>query len=259
VSTTTITTTVTLRADAINLPVRTGSVQCVVTSPPYLGQRVYGEDSREMGAEDTLADYISGLLLVAEEIRRILRPDGLLWLNLGDKANRSGGAGGDYGQGGDKSGRPKYGKFYDRLYAPGQFLDVPGKTLTALQLKGWRLRQYVIWNKDQESREDLKHVRRPRTSHEVILMLAPTKERSKAYPERLPETGSVWTFPTARSERKGHQAPFPDELARRCVLASTDPGDLVLDPFVGSGTTTRVAQSLRRRAIGVDLYTGRNS
>jgi DNA modification methylase len=246
-----------IRADAMAMPIRDAVAQCVVTSPPYLGQRVYGDSPQlEIGREDCVDDFCIAMRSVGHEVRRILRADGIWWLNLGDKANGSGGAGGDYNAGGGKDGKPRYGKFHDPDYEVGQFLDVPGKVVTWLQLHGWRLRQHIIWDKGVESRESLDHVNRPRTSHESILMLQPGPGRCKFYPERLPETGSVWHFhPANRGEKKNHQAPFPDELARRCILASSDPGDLVVDPFVGSGTTTRVAEDLGRRALGLDIYT----
>lgn len=245
-----------VRADALDLPLRPNSAQCVVTSPPYLGQRVYGDAELEVGREPSVDDFCMSMIAVALGVAEVLKDDGLFWLNLGDKANGSGGAGGDYQTGGSKDGKSRFGKFYDSEFERGQFLDVPGKVIYWLQCHGWRLRQYIVWDKGVESRESLNHVNRPRTSHEVILMLQPRQGRAKFYPERLPETGSVWHFRPANREGKNHQAPFPDELARRCILASTDEGDLVLDPFVGSGTTTRVAGQLGRRAVGVDLYAG---
>lgn len=245
---------VTLRADARAVPIASGVASCVVISPPYLGQRNYGDDEGEIGRCETVASYIEEMVAACSEIRRILRPDGTLWLNEGDKANGSGGAGGDYNKGGSKAGKPKYGKFYDPAYAKGQFLDVPGKVVAALQNDGWRLRLPIVWDKGQESREDLKHVKRPRWSHEMLYMLAPTKAPSRFFPDAIPETGSVWHFKPAQSERKGHPAPFPDELAERCILASTEPDDLVVDTFNGSGTVTRIARALGRRAVGTDLY-----
>jgi hypothetical protein len=80
--------------------------------------------------------------------------------------------------------------------------------------------------------------------------------RPRFYPTALTETGSVWHFKPGGSG-PAHLAPFPDELARRCILPSTLPGDIVLDPFHGSGTTARVAEAHGRRGIGVDLYAGR--
>lgn len=255
---TSITSSLTVRGNAIQIPVRSATAQSVVTSPPYLGQRVYGDSDLEVGTEETVADYVWFLTQIGAEIRRILKPDGLWWLNIGDKANGSGGAGGDYNAGGAKEGKPKYGKFRDLKFKTVQFLDVPGKVVAALQADNWRLRSEIIWDKGQDSVESLAHVRRPRVSHEKIFLLAPTDTRSTYYGDRLKEKGSVWHFPPAQLEGKNHLAPFPDELARRCIVASTNPGDLVVDPFVGSGTTTRVAQSLGRPSVGIDLYAGRN-
>lgn len=103
----------------------------------------------------------------------------------------------------------------------------------------------------------------PRWSHEMIFLLTPwertrraNEARPKWYPSGLVETGSVWHFPPG-SSGDPHLAPFPDELARRCILPTTLPGDLVLDPFAGSDTVGRVAAKLGRRSIGVDLYAGR--
>lgn len=245
----------TLRGHAQQLPIRDHSVQCVVTSPPYLGQRIYGDHELELGQENSVARFVNEMQWVFMELARVLAPGGVVWLNVGDKANGSGGAGGDYNPGGSKDGRARFGKFYDPKFQKGQFLDVPGKVLAGVQQLDWRLRSEIIWNKGQESREDLKHVKRPRVSHEKIFMLT----RPGAYqffPERLKETGSIWSFPPAQTERKGHDAPFPDELPSRCILASTVPGDLVLDPFTGSGTSVRVARTLGRKGVGLDLYAG---
>lgn len=245
---------VTLRADARALPIASGVAACVVTSPPYLGQREYGDEAEEFGRGQTVASYIDEMVAMADELRRVMRPDATLWLNMGDKANGSGGSGGDYNKGGSKAGKRGFGKFHDPAYAKGQFLDVPGKVVNALQQHGWRLRLPIVWDKGQESRESMSHVKRPRWSHEMLYMLAPSKAVTRFFPEHLPETGSVWHFKPAQSEHKDHAAPFPDELATRCILASTEPGDLVVDPFNGSGTVTRIARVLGRRAVGTDLY-----
>jgi site-specific DNA-methyltransferase (cytosine-N4-specific) len=256
VTMTTMSKGVLLRADAVFAPIRKNSVQCVITSPPYLGQRVYGDSKLELGLEDSVSNYVYMMRWVFRNLKPTLTDTATVWLNLGDKANGSGGAGGDYNAGGSKEGKPAYGKFYDPRFEKGQFLDVPGKVVTGLQYDGWRLRSEIIWNKGQESRESLAHVNRPRVSHEKIFMLTPGPGRCKFYPDRLKETGSIWSFPPAQAERKGHAAPFPDELPSRCVLVSTDPGDVVLDPFAGSGTTIRVAADLDRCAVGLDIYAG---
>lgn len=237
--------------------------QACVTSPPYLAQRRYGDNDLEGGTQTTLAGYVTWLADTLDQVRRVLRPDGLLWLNLGDKANGSGGAGGDWNT---DSGRYKNSsntftaargpaKFRDPDYLEASYLDVPGAVLRALLLRGWRLRLPIVWQKTRPAPEDQRHVRRPSWSHEMIYLLAPSSShhRSRFYPTLLKQRGSVWTFP-AGGQGPAHLAPFPDELARRCILPSTLPGDLVIDPFAGSGTTLRVATAHGRRAAGIDLY-----
>jgi DNA modification methylase len=262
-----------VRADAMDLleHVEPGSVQCCVTSPPYLKQRRYGDDPREGGLQEDLSSYVGWLADVFDQVRTAMHPTGLVWVNLGDKANGSGGAGGDWrdkhrpnrrlGPGArlDVSGAGP-GRFDDKAFETGGYLDVPGAFVAELLRRGWRLRLPIVWDKGREAPEDLRHIGRPRPAHEMIYMLSPTKRarkrhepRPKFHPERLVETGSVWHFPPGGSG-PSHLAPFPRELARRCIGPSTDPGDLVLDPFSGSGTTCRVAESMGRRAIGLDLY-----
>jgi hypothetical protein len=212
---------------------------------------------------------------VFREVRRVLRPDALAWVNIADTAAGSGGAGGDYGPAGRRSGylgyrqaRPTiwrktrtYGEIELSSLAPGQWCNVPGRLVGALQEDGWRLRAWITWAKTTTAGrplvrpENLAHANRPGVSSEVILLLAPGPSRSVFDPAGLVEAGDVWHFPPVRGAAGGgHPAPFPDELARRCILPSTRRGDLVVDPFHGSGTTGRVASRLGRRYAGADLY-----
>lgn len=237
-------------------PIRQKSIACVITSPPYPRQRVYGDDPREVGRAPTLETFLQQMVMTARAVRRVLRPDGLYWVNVGDRANGTGGAGGDYNKGGLKDGKPKPEPFHDPTYARTQFLDVAGKLAWALQADGWRLRLRLTWDKGVESRESLDHVARPRVQSETILMLAPTSSRTRFFPQRLKETGDVWHFPPG-SDGPAHLAPFPDELAERCLLPSTEEGDYVLDPYAGSGTVERVAERFGRRGVSLDLYAGR--
>jgi DNA modification methylase len=244
-----------LPADALFMPLVEHCAQVIVTSPPYLGQRVYGTSDHEVGREERVDHYLETMGWFADESRRVLRADGILWLNLGDKASGSGGAGGDYNKGGAKEGKPRFGRFHDPDYEVGQWLDIPGKVASVFQERGWRLRADIIWDKGVRERQDINHVNRPLVQHERIFMLQPGKGRAKFFPDRLPDGGgTIWRMPTAARERKGHLAPFPNELPRRCIAASTDPGDLVVDPFAGSGTTVRVARLMRRPSVGFDIY-----
>lgn len=238
-----------------------GTIDLVVTSPPYLEQRAYGHDPDEIGRGRSLAEYVDDIVTVFDQLRRKMRPrTSSAWLNLGDKANGSGGAGGDWkrpGNGGrNKGGGP--GRFQDLAYPEGTFLDVPGAVLRALLADRWRLRAYIVWDKGRCAPESVRHVGRPLVSHEPIFLLTPWPRpaRPKFYPSQLAEAGSVWRFPPG-GDGDPHLAPFPDELARRCILPCTLPGDTVLDPFAGSGTVPRVAEQLGRIGYGVDLYHGR--
>lgn len=241
------------------------SVDAVVTSPPYLRQRHYGDnDVDEIGREDTVEEYLANLMSVFDHVKRILRPTGSVWINIGDKANDSGGAGGDWSTLGRTTKRTGSGpgRFRDDRFADGTFLDVPARFAGALVDRGWRLRLPIVWDKGREAPESLRHVGRPRWSHEMIYLFTPYRrphraldrgQRTKFYPSGLVETGSVWHFPPG-GNGDPHLAPFPDELARRCILPSTLPGDTVLDPFSGSGTVPRVAEQLGRIGIGCELY-----
>ena len=202
------------------------------------------------------------------ELRRVMKPDtSSAWLNLGDKANNSGGAGGDWAKDNREAaiagGGP--GRFRDPAFPEASYVDAPGLVLHELMRRGWRLRMPIVWDKGRQQPESLRHVRRPRWSHEMIFLLVPwersrksTDRRPKWYPTGLVETGSVWHFPPGSNPASDpHLAPFPDELARRCILPTTLPGDVVFDPFAGSGTVPRVAAELGRAGIGTDLYAGR--
>ncbi len=244
-----------IRGDARRLPLRPKSAQICVSSPPYPRQRRYGDSSSEFGLEGTLTEYVDDLADVFDQLRGsdgILADDGVLWLNLGDRANFSGGAGGDWSRK-QKKGGPL--PFRDPSYPKQSYVDAPGAVVRELVRRGWRLRLPIVWSKGSEQPEDLNHVRRPRRSHEMIFMLAPSPKRTKFFPDRLAETGSVWTFPPGGSGDP-HLAPFPDELARRCILPSTERGDVVMDPFAGSCTSERVATELGRVGVSVDLYAG---
>lgn len=256
------------KADARHLPADLDNVADVaVTSSPYWGLRDYGDDPDEIGRH-TIPAFLDDLDAALAEIERLLKPDGLLWWNIGDTRTGSGGAGGDYSSG--RTGKRPFRQAANGLgLHRGQWAMIPHRFALRAQDAGWLVLADVTWSKGKvrlrngvpelvtrRRPEDLKHVRRPGISSERIFLLARTlKARKRFRPSMLVETGDVWTFPPdGDSRRPKHEAPFPDELVRRCILPTTLPGDVVLDPFAGSGTTLRVAAEHGRQAIGFDLY-----
>lgn len=235
------------------------SVQCVVTSPPYFGLRDYGV-AGQVGLECGPAEYISRLVLIFREVRRVLREGGTLWLNVGDSFATTGG-GRRYGSTDGKVGRAS---------APGRarrppegmreknLLGIPWRLALALQEDGWNLRCDIIWAKPNPVPESVKD--RPVRSHEYIFLLTKSSRYyfdSAAQREESADGGtrtgrSVWSIAT-KPFREAHFATFPPDLAERCIKAGSRRGDLVLDPFGGAGTTALVADRLGRRALMIEL------
>jgi len=228
-------------------------VQCVVTSPPYFGLANYDSgDDRELGRHD-LDRYINDMVTVGQEIRRVSDDRAVWWLNIGDSFAGSGGAGGDYNKGGKREGLAKVRPGATGLAGPQQVL-VPQRVALALQADGWLVRKWVTWDQTGVLPEDPKHVRRPLRQSETILMLTKSVDhRWNPEMQRFLGLGDVWKFARERSQAKRGMRAFPPELPQRCILLSTQPGDIVLDPFGGSGTTVGVALSLGRFGVDVEL------
>lgn len=228
------------------------SVDCVVTSPPYYWQRDYGVDG-QIGHEPTPAEYVAKLVDVFRELRRCLKPSGTVWLNIGDVYYS--GNGQPHGRDPRSSSRDWMRKKLRPLDVSGMgppkksLLGLPWRVALGLQDDGWVVRSEIIWCRDTALAEpSVKD--RPHRQHESIFLLS----KSRRYyfdREALPEQ-SVWHIPHERSSR-GHNAAFPEELARRCVNAGCPNGGVVLDPFGGSGTTGVVANNMQRDAIMIDL------
>lgn len=246
-----------------------GFVNTVVTSPPYFGQRDY-EVEGQVGSEACHSEYIERLVSIFRGLREVLRDDGTLWLNLGDK------------------------------YRNGVLLGMPWRVALALVDDGWTLRSDVIWHKPNAMPHSAKT--RPTTDHEYLFMFSKSKdyyydadairephvtfsENSKMRGGRnhlgkrggTPEAGknkgnsnlhdarwdqafhplgrnrrTVWSVPLGKF-REAHFAVFPEKLIEPCVLAGSPRGGIVLDPFFGSGTAGLVALNNGRRFVGVDL------
>ena len=278
------------------------SVQTAVTSPPYWGLRDYGV-SGQLGLEPTLTEYLAGMIDVFRQIHRVLRPDGSLWLNMGDAYNSGTSAKRPPSKTGSVGHWKNGGKLGDeRINAPGlkvkDLIGTPWRVALALQEDGWWHRGEIIWHKTNASPET-NTVGRPTRAHEYIFQLSKTAHpyydvtalREKASPSTHSRAGrngqvsigpksapegqriknnesfnaamgqvlemrnarSVWSFPTVTSGDNKHFATFPEELPRRCILAGSREGDVVLDPFLGTGTTGAVALSLGRAFVGVEL------
>jgi site-specific DNA-methyltransferase (cytosine-N4-specific) len=231
-------------------------VQCVVTSPPYWGLRDYGIQG-QIGLEGTLAGYINKLTSIFAEIRRILKRDGILWLNIGD-----GYTSGNRGWRAPDKKNPNRAMAVRPDNPPGlkdkDLIGVPWRLAFALQADGWYLRSDIIWHKPNAMPESVKD--RPTRAHEYLFMLT-KEERYRYYGEVVMEEAdqgrrnrrTVWNINTAPS-LGAHVASFPPDLVEPCILASSKPGDYVLDPFFGVGTVGLVAQGLGRRFIGAELH-----
>ena len=231
------------------------SVHTCVTSPPYYGLRDYGHDG-QIGLEETPEAYVAKLVEVFREVRRVLRDDGTLWLNLGDS------------------------------YKEKQLLGIPWRVAFALQADGWYLRQDIIWHKPNPMPESVTD--RCTKAHEYIFLfsksaryyydaeavkircekdwgtrdrkdgkyhnegsgLNPHKGLEKSY--EYANRRSVWTV-TTQPYPGAHFAAFPPDLIRPCIQAGCPPNGLVLDPFGGSGTTAQVAIQEGRNAVIIEL------
>ena len=236
------------------------SVQTCVTSPPYWGLRDY-DDSGQLGQEDHPEQFVSKLTEIFEEVRRVLKDDGTLWLNIGDTYF---GAKGGHWDGGNSITNSETGeKYREHRKAPPKheylktkdLVGVPWLLAFSMQKKGWFLRQDIIWAKPNPMPEAVND--RCAKSHEHIFLFS---KKKKYYFDadilRDAFTGArmrdVWTINTS-SFAGAHFAVFPEALPERCIKAGSKEGDTVLDPFMGSGTTAYVAQRLSRKWIGIEL------
>lgn len=232
-------------------------MNCIVTSPPYFWLRDYGVE-KQIGLEDTVDGFVDAIGDVMEEAFRVLSNDGLLFLNIGDTYYS--GKGMSHGTD-KKSKKRRFGlRAVDKSGGMGiglqrkSAIGMPWRVALKLASCGWVLRSSIIWHREKCLPE---HVRdRPSRSYEYIFMLAKSRKyyfnKQPLIDKKIEE--DMWTIPAKTKVRSEiDTAPFPDELVRRCLEIGCPEGGVVLDPFIGSGTTARVALEMGRSAIGVDL------
>jgi DNA modification methylase len=263
-------------------------VQTCVTSPPYWNMRTYLPESHEakaneIGNEATPEEYVAKLVEIFHEVHRVLRDGGTLWVNLGDCY--TGSMGGSFKSGAawdrylERSKRKGYMPGvrartpYQRArmsvgeLKPKNLIGIPWMTAFALRTDQWILRCDVIWEKPNVLPEPVQD--RPTRSHEYMFLFSKGPTYYYDYDAVL-EPFSDNTPEFARGDRKGrnkrsvwriqprpylgaHFAVFPPELPTLCIKAGSKPGDVILDPFAGSGTTLMVAKDLDRDFIGIEL------
>lgn len=164
-----------LQGDAREIPLRDESVHMVCTSPPYWGLRDYHID-KQIGLEASIECYTEQMLLVFAEVWRVLRPDGTLWLNLGDSYSTQAGHG--YVPGGGSQGK-RWKKDLNTTWQPNRFKQIglkpkdlcgiPWRIAFALQAAGWWLRSDIIWEKPNPMPESVSD--RPTKAHEYMFLL----------------------------------------------------------------------------------------
>ena len=242
------------------------SFQCCITSPPYWGLRDYQSEG-QIGAEIYVDDYVQNLVAVFREVRRVLREDGTLWLNIGDSytsGNRTWRDADTKNKGRAMSYRPPT----PVGLKPKDLVGVPWRVAFALQADGWYLRSDIIWHKPNCQPESVKD--RPTRSHEYIFLFSKSKNYyydHAAIQEKTVTNGgsknkrTVWTASLNESIWNintepfsgAHFAVFPRALVRPCILAGSKRDDFILDPFFGSGTTGEVALEYDRNCVGIEL------
>jgi DNA modification methylase len=230
--------------------------QTCITSPPYWGLRDYGV-SDQIGAERRVQEYIENVVLVFNEVKRVLKEDGTFWLNIGDSYTS-----------GNRTWRDSDRKNPARAMSyrpptpdglkPKDLIGVPWRLAFALQAAGWYLRSDIIWHKPNCQPESVKD--RPTRSHEYIFLL--TKNERYFYDNEAikEETTSgtkknkrtVWSINTEAFDG-AHFATFPESLVSPCVMAGSRERDIVLDPFFGSGTVGYVALKHGRSFVGIEI------
>jgi DNA modification methylase len=261
-------------------------VQTCVTSPPYFGLRDYGHDG-QIGLEETPDQYIEAMVEVFSCVKNILADDGTLWLNIGDSYAGNNSQASNNGRAGFGKPRERVVNRTGEGLKTKDLIGIPWMLAFALRADGWYLRQDIIWHKPNPMPESVQD--RCTKAHEYIFLFSKKQHyhfdheaikeegvipagtlAAKGSAERQNQKGvnarppeykeydgqrnkrSVWTV-TTKPYEGAHFAVFPTDLIEPCILAGAPVGGVVLDPFMGSGTTAQVAQSLGRQYLGCEL------
>ena len=264
-----------------------------VTSPPYYGLRNYGDEDKQIGQEQSPEEYIENMVDVFRKVRDVLADDGTLWVNIGDSYyNYRPGKGQALNKQSVSNTKqdlpdecPRRGNKLEGLKEK-DLIGIPWMLAFALRADGWYLRQDIIWHKPNPMPESVKD--RCTKSHEYIFLLSKSKKYyydneaikepakdwgtrdrtngkyhntgtglqphsglSKSYPKK--NKRSVWSV-TNKPYKGAHFACYPPDLIEPCILAGSEKGDIILDPFMGSGTTAMVAKKNSRAYIGCELH-----
>ncbi len=239
-----------------------------VTSPPYYGLRDYGNEDSQIGLEESPEEFIQQLVEVFRGVRDCLTDDGTLWVNIGDSYyNYRGGKGqalpkqsvANTNQDLPQGKNPRRGNKL-KGYKEKDLIGIPWMLAFALRADGWYLRQDIIWSKPNPMPESMKD--RCTKSHEYIFLLSKKQNyffdvESIKEPtidgKSMKRKKSVWNIQT-KPYKGAHFAVYPPELIEPAILAGSEEGDIILDPFMGSGTTAMVSKSLGRYYIGCELH-----
>lgn len=236
-----------------------------VTSPPYYGLRDYGVGG-QLGLEDSPKEYIENMVDVFTYVHRVLKDDGILWLNIGDSYY-------NYRPGnGQALIKQSFSKTKQDLPSvckrrankfngikEKDLIGIPWMLAFALRDAGWYLRQDIIWYKTNPTPESVKD--RCTKSHEYIFLFSKSQKyffdnqiirENTVCGKQQRNKRSVWTVAT-KPYKGSHFAVFPPDLIEPCILAGSKKRDVILDPFMGSGTTAQVALQNNRKFLGCEL------
>ena len=236
-----------------------------VTSPPYYGLRDYGGEDCQIGQEESPEEYIQRLVEVFREVRNNLTEDGTLWLNIGDSYYnyRKDGCIPKQTFASNRQDLPKTTPRRSNKHKglkDKDLIGIPWMLAFALRADGWYLRQDIIWSKPNPMPESVRD--RCTKSHEYIFLLSKSKNYYfdvdsirviNSNGNQFKRKTSVWDV-KLKPYKDAHFAVYPPELIEPCIKAGSKEGDIVLDPFMGSGTTAMVAKILNRDYIGCELH-----